>query len=80
MSKKVTKKLLKELGEDFGGYYHGGNVYSFENVLHYIENYNYTSEEIKNKDELQDNKYHNRKELLYPLRKNIQTNLEKFIK
>ena len=63
MSKKVTKKALRELGEDFCGYYHGGNVYSFENVLHYIENYNYTSEEIRNKEELQDNKYHNRKEL-----------------
>ena len=30
MSKKVTKKLLKEMGEDFGGYLYGGNVYDYE--------------------------------------------------
>lgn len=61
MSKKVTKKLLKKLGEDFGGYHYGGNVYDYQNAIHYIENYNYTSEDIKNK--LVDNKYWNRKEL-----------------
>lgn len=63
MSKKVTKKLLKEMGESFGGYQHGGNVYSYENAIHYIQNYTYTSEDIKNKDEFKTNKYWNRDEL-----------------
>lgn len=61
MSKKITKKLLKELGEDFSGYQYGGNVYDYENALHYIENSNYTSETIKEK--FIDSKYWNRKEL-----------------
>lgn len=61
MSKKVTKKLLKEMGEDFGGYLYGGNVYDYENAIHYIQNYNYTSEDIKNK--FVDNKYYNRSAL-----------------
>lgn len=61
MSKKVTKKVLKELGEDFGGYRYGGNVYDYENAIHYIENSHYTSEDIRNK--FVDNEYWNRKEL-----------------
>lgn len=61
MSKQITKKLLKEIGENFGGYQYGGNVYDYENALYYIQNYNYGSDFIKEK--FVDNKYWNRKDL-----------------
>lgn len=61
MSKKITKKLLKEMGENFGGYQYGGNVYDYENAIHYIQNSYYTSEMIKEK--FVDNQYWNRKDL-----------------
>lgn len=63
MSNKVSKKMLKDIAQKFSAYHHGGNVYSYENAIYYIQNYTYTSEDIENKDEFKSNKYYNRDEL-----------------
>lgn len=42
---KQTKKDLKELAKALGAYYCGGNVYTHENIEHYLQNGNF--EEIK---------------------------------
>ena len=42
---KQTKKDLKELANALGAYYCGGNVYSHENIQHYLERGNF--EEVK---------------------------------
>lgn len=36
-SVKLTKKKLRETGENFNAYYLGGNVYDYENIIYYLE-------------------------------------------
>lgn len=58
---KATKKRIMEKAKDLKAYYYGGNVYDYENAIHLIENYNYTSKDIKK--HIVDNKYYNREDL-----------------
>lgn len=34
---ELTKKRLKELGVSLNAYYMGGNVYDYENIVHYLD-------------------------------------------
>mgnify|MGYP003315806195 CR=1 FL=1 len=47
MTVKVTRKNLKEIASNLDNcYYITGNVYDYENIIEYIQNYNITSNEV----------------------------------
>lgn len=52
MSIKLTKKELKKIGEELGGYYLGGNVYNYENCIYFLtsKDVKKIGENTKNKD------------------------------
>ena len=69
MSMKITKKELKRIGENKEGYYFTGNVYSYENVVNYLSQLAWRTEQGTKTKNLK-----RRKELKIELLKNTNSN------
>lgn len=69
MTVKVTRKNLKEIASNLDNcYYITGNVYDYENIIEYIQNYNITSNEVMKY--MNSSKYKNIDELEYIICRN----------
>lgn len=76
---KITRKQLRSEGERLEGYYFTGNVYSYENVIYYLERLAWKTrkgEKTKNKETIKNIK----EELLKNINNKYFTSLQYIVK